>query len=176
MDFDLSEFVARCRKSSLGANPVKSLRSELDRAIAQSPLLLDAFAARAEPETCLFESDDLTIFDVRVDPGIRYPAHNHGMAVLIGVYDGCEVNTIYRVGQGATAPIVAGEIQIRTGVSRVLAEDVVHSVASIGAEPSRALHIYLGNLNKVDRTVWSPTTGEAHPFSEDRYFEFACEA
>ncbi|GAB5487508.1 MAG: hypothetical protein Pars2KO_10780 [Parasphingorhabdus sp.] len=176
MEFDLPAFVARCRRASLTSNLAQALRKELDRAIAQAPILTSAFAGREEPEACLFESDSLTIFDVRVDPGIRYPSHNHGMAVLIGVYDGCEVNTIYQLGRGDTAPKAAGEIEIHAGVSRVLAHDVIHSVACLGDSPSRALHIYLGNLTRVERTIWSPATGEAHPFSEDCYFGFATKA
>jgi predicted metal-dependent enzyme (double-stranded beta helix superfamily) len=120
-----------------------------------------------DDEVLLHASPDLTIYHITLSPGLQYPPHNHLMDALIGIYKGSETNFVYPVAgseldvpqrQDFTAPAVVH-----------LPSHIVHSVANTGSVRSGALHVYLGDLPRTSRQLWSLQGNRAEQFDNDRY-------
>lgn len=120
-----------------------------------------------DDEVLLHASQTLTIYHITLSPGLQYPPHNHLMDALIGIYRGAETNFIY--------PVAADKLQAperRDVIAPALVHlpcDAVHSVANTGTSRSGALHVYLGNLPRTRRQLWSLPSNQGEPFDNDRY-------
>jgi predicted metal-dependent enzyme (double-stranded beta helix superfamily) len=120
-----------------------------------------------DDEVLLHASRNLTIYHITLSPGLQYPPHNHLMEALIGIYKGGETNFIY--------PVAAGKLEVperrdftAPAVTR-LPSHTVHSVANTGSTRSGALHVYLGDLPRTRRQLWSLQGNQAESFDNDRY-------
>jgi predicted metal-dependent enzyme (double-stranded beta helix superfamily) len=120
-----------------------------------------------DDEVLLHASQNLTIYHITLSPGLQYPPHDHLMDAVIGIYNGGETNFIY--------PVVAGMLGVPerrdfTAPTLVhLLPQTVHSVANTGSGRSGALHVYLGDLPRACRHLWSLQSNQAEPFDNDRY-------
>ena len=120
-----------------------------------------------DDEVLLHASQNLTIYHITLSPGLQYPPHNHLMDALIGIYKGGETNFVY--------PVAAGKIEDPerrdfTAPALVhLPPHTVHSVANTGSARSGALHVYLGDLTRIHRQLWSLQSHQAESFDNDRY-------
>jgi predicted metal-dependent enzyme (double-stranded beta helix superfamily) len=120
-----------------------------------------------DDEVLLHASRNLTIYHITLSPGVQYPPHNHLMDALIGIYKGGETNFVYPV---AGDEIDAPERQDFAAPALVhMPPNTVHSVANTGSARSGALHVYLGDLTRTNRQLWSPESNRAEPFDNDRY-------
>jgi predicted metal-dependent enzyme (double-stranded beta helix superfamily) len=120
-----------------------------------------------DDEVLLHAGPGLTIFHITLSPGLQYPPHNHLMDALIGIYQGGETNFSYEVESGRL-----GAAQRTDHVAPALVQlppACVHSVANAGSARSGAIHVYLGDLTRVRRQLWSLQGGEAEPFGNARY-------
>lgn len=136
--------------------------------------LTDRFHARgalvheeADDEVLLHASAHLTIYHITLSPGLHYPPHDHLMDALIGIYQGSETNFVYpRAGAALDAP----ERQDYAAPTVVhLGPHTVHSVANTGRARSGALHVYLGDLPRTQRHMWSAPGSKAQPFDNEWY-------
>jgi predicted metal-dependent enzyme (double-stranded beta helix superfamily) len=166
MTFSLDRFVDDCLNAAATAEPMERIRALL-RAALQEPNLGRQLPASQEDETLLHASAALTVYSLRLTPRIHYPPHDHRMTAVIGLYEGVESNVIYRRD---------GPRLLRTAVrdSRapeviVLPPDTIHSVANPGRGYSRALHVYLGPLTTIARSVWTADGLQERPFDDDFY-------
>jgi predicted metal-dependent enzyme (double-stranded beta helix superfamily) len=120
-----------------------------------------------DDEVLLHASQNLTIYHITLSPGLQYPPHNHLMDALIGIYKGGETNFVY--------PVAAGKLDVParrdfTAPALVhLPSHTVHSVANTGSARSGALHVYLGDLPRTRRQLWSLQSNVAESFDNDRY-------
>ncbi|MES0028384.1 autotransporter [Mesorhizobium sp. M0040] len=120
-----------------------------------------------DDEVLLHASPNLTIYHITLSPGLQYPPHNHLMDALIGIYKGSETNFIY--------PVAGSELDVpeRQDIAAPavvhMASNTVHAVANTGGARSGALHVYLGDLTRTHRQLWSPDSNQAEPFDNDRY-------
>jgi len=120
-----------------------------------------------DDEVLLHASQNLTIYHITLSPGLQYPPHNHLMDALIGIYKGGETNFVY--------PVAAGKLEVPerrhfTAPALVhLPSHTVHSVANTGSARSGALHVYLGDLPRTRRQLWSLQSNQAESFDNDRY-------
>ncbi|MER9212595.1 hypothetical protein NKI54_11020 [Mesorhizobium sp. M0663] len=86
---------------------------------------------------------------------------------MIGIYKGSETNFIY--------PVAGSELDVpeRQDIAAPavvhMASNTVHAVANTGGARSGALHVYLGDLTRTHRQLWSPDSNHAEPFDNDRY-------
>ena len=178
MDYAKDEFVARCLHLVQRHVPPRELTILVKEFIADKDRLGDMRAlARNDEETLLYNGDDLTIVHVRLSPNVHFPPHNHHMPVIIGLYEGAEHHRIYRIDDGQ--PTLVGEFSIDTGDVRMLNRDVVHSVCNVADEGyACSVNIYLGDLLRQERNVWSHDGSERRPYSDENYFELAapCDA
>jgi predicted metal-dependent enzyme (double-stranded beta helix superfamily) len=120
-----------------------------------------------DDEVLLHASPNLTIYHITLSPGLQYPAHNHLMDAVIGIYKGGETNFVY---PQADDKLEEPERRDVTAPALIhLPSETVHSVANTGSERSGALHVYLGDLTHTDRHMWDLQDRQAEPFDNNRY-------
>jgi predicted metal-dependent enzyme (double-stranded beta helix superfamily) len=170
MAFELNRFIDMCLEGVSDANPLERVRQLLQAAV-DDPSISTALPKAKEDETLLHESAELTVYSLRLTPCILYPPHDHRMTAVIGLYEGFETNYFFRRD---------GRRLVSTGVSEscapevvVLPPDAIHSVANPGQSYSRAIHVYLGPLTKIARSVWAADGMRERPFDNSFYFEQA---
>jgi predicted metal-dependent enzyme (double-stranded beta helix superfamily) len=167
--FSIEEFVVLCRRA---------LQSE-DPAGTVAALLRDALQDRSEVAAAIHQwrangggaygaihrARDLTILHATVTPGFESPRHNHTMWAVIGVFEGQEDNTFYRLAENGIEEV--GHTAICAGDAQVLAPDVIHRIANLMPGPLEAIHVYGGDLLGTERAMWDDHTGA------ERRFDFA---
>ena len=118
-------------------------------------------------EVLLHASEQLTIYHITLSPGLHYPPHNHLMDALIGIYRGGETNFVYPVASGRLEAPQRHDVTAPALVH--LPSHAVHSVANAGSARSGALHVYLGNLPRMQRELWGRPGDQPESFDNDRY-------
>jgi predicted metal-dependent enzyme (double-stranded beta helix superfamily) len=171
--FDLARLIADLGRAAAGPAPEKALRNVITTACADPDAVARALPGDREGEDLLHADDAFTLYDVRLPPGILYPAHDHGMAAVIGLYRGREINLFYRETADGTLEEAARRAAAR-GEILPLGRDVIHAVANPGGTPSGGLHAYLGDLTRIERRLWPVADRPPVPFTETAYFAAAC--
>ena len=148
-------------------NPLERLKTVLrdltDRFHASGVLVHE----EDDDEVLLHASQNLTIYHITLSPGLQYPPHNHLMDALIGIYKGSETNFVYPVADGKLGVPERRDCAAPALVH--LPSHTVHSVANTGSARSGALHVYLGDLPRTHRHMWSLQGNQTEPFDNDRY-------
>ncbi|MEM7567320.1 MAG: hypothetical protein AAF321_08830 [Pseudomonadota bacterium] len=161
MTFSLDGFVANARKAAAADDPVAATCTTLARA-------LDA-AALAGPidtpadETLLYEDDTISVWHERFRPDEELPPHDHGMVAVLGVYAGREANRLWRREGGWRA---GGTLVLAPREFHLFGPDDVHSVQALDGQPSFGLHVYLGALTRVTRSLYDWDDGTAIAMSD----------
>jgi predicted metal-dependent enzyme (double-stranded beta helix superfamily) len=173
--FDIARFVEGCFEALEAERPAEAVRDLLTVTVSEPNNLIEGLPDPLGQELVLFRDPRLTIIQVTVAPGLQYPPHNHGMEAAIGLYAGLERNLWF-------GPVESDSIVTR-GMSELRAKDtikmaggVIHAVANPAAGHSAGVHVYLGDLNAHDRTLWHPDTLQPMPFDNDKYFGLVREA
>ena len=47
----------------------------------------------------------------------------------------------------------------------VLGEQAIHAISAPDHAPARAIHVYLGDINNVERSILDPDTLDEHPMT-----------
>jgi predicted metal-dependent enzyme (double-stranded beta helix superfamily) len=92
------------------------------------------------------------------------------MTVFIGVFEGCEEQRFWkRTDDGIEATpgrsLEAGDI-LSLGVQ------AIHAINAPIGQPARAVHVYLGDIYDVERSVFHPGSLVEHAMTSERYDEF----
>jgi len=150
-----------------GSHPLERVKAVLHDRIHRFHSLGVLVHEERDDEVLLHASQNLTIYHITLSPGLQYPPHDHLMDALIGIYQGGETNFIY--------PVAAGKLDAperQDSLAPVLVHlpaHTVHAVANTGSARSGALHVYLGDLTRTHRHMWSLPNHQAEPFDNDRY-------
>ena len=173
--FNLESFVAQCVAAcdpSDEQGSIARLRKIYEDTIARSYSSVRAAIPNDGPDEVLLHEDDrCTVYLVRVPPNIKYPPHDHKMVAVVGVFEGVEVNDYFsRDGSGGISLPAGRTERYKAGQVAVLDTGSVHGISSEGVTRSQALHVYCGNLGKVDRQLFSRADGRAMPFTMENYF------
>ena len=127
-----------------------------------------AMPAYQEDDVIIFEDDTVSIWFCRFQPGAVVPPHDHKMSATIGVYQGVERNDLYdRDDKGL--PVLQSSTDIPAGQVVQIASDAIHGVTCTSQNPSEALHVYLGALTAVDRSLFDVDAGQELPFTDAHY-------
>ncbi len=109
--------------------------------------------------------DRLSILSLVWAPGQETAIHDHRIWGLVGVLRGAELSTSFdRHTDGALVPgpttrLDAGMV---TAVSPSLGD--IHKIANAyGDRPSISIHVYGGNIGRIERASYDPLTGAARP-------------
>lgn len=173
--FSVSKFIADCIDAVATCNKPATRIAELLHTAMQDPKsVLEALPNSGEDEILLYHSEDLTIYKVLVYHGLQYPPHEHGMPVLIGLYSGCETNYIYRKFESDPHKIqMTGQIDLVAPHVRTFGPEIIHSIANLHAEPSAAIHVYMGDLLAQQRSLWNLDGENERLFDLEHYFGWA---
>jgi len=177
----LDDFVTACRAAASAANPIAEVRELLTDLVADP----DQLAGRIPPpagddcgrcgsDLILFEDRDVTIFVVHSRPGVQQPPHDHAMPALIGVYEGGETQRFFHrdTSTGNALTETPGRT-IRPGEVLSLGSSTIHAISAADERWARAVHVYLGPLSSVDRSLYDPTTCQPEPMTTTRYDELS---
>lgn len=167
MSFSLDQFVADARKAAAATNALEMTDRLMARTFADPDAIMAGVPDMAEDEVNLFEDDTVSIWHERFLPTEELPPHDHQLHAIIGVYHGVERNRLFRKGDGCLAS--GGELVLRAGQTHIFGPDDVHAVQALDGEASLGLHIYLGPLTKVERSLFEWESGAAVPMSDEAF-------
>lgn len=180
----LTAFTAACREVIDSGTDVPQRIAALMRRLVGDPEALAAAVPRftdAEVATSprgfrlggehvVHQAPDLTVMVLDTLPGVVQPAHDHAMNAFIGVFEGCEEQRFWaRTSAGVEA--TTGRL-LEAGEMVALGERAIHAISSPVGEAARAVHVYLGDIYDVERSVFEPDTMAEHPMTSERYDEF----
>ncbi len=164
---ELETYINTMRELAEGPSPARDVKAYLQDTVSQvasGAIVLPGFD---EDETQMFENEHVSIWHVRFHPDVLVPPHDHQMNAYVGVYDGSEHNHFYRREQD-TLKHVKSKV-VAAGEVLSIGPDGIHTVQSYGGEPCQALHVYLGALSTVKRSLFDWDTGEAMAYSIPAY-------
>lgn len=171
IEFNIPEFIEKCERTVGAADQVSILRALVEEAISDVPALEAGLPKLVEDETLLHIGKDLTIFVLRLTPDLLYPPHNHFMPAIIGLYCGSETNfSFVEDGDGLRQ---TAKQQLQAPSVHCLPAQAIHAVMNEGAEYSKALHVYCGDLTRKERNVWDLKRQLKHDYSDELYFGLA---
>lgn len=167
MDPLLESLVTQAREAAAAEDPAKAVRAVLENALADRDAYADIIAAQSEDEEHLFEDDTVSIWTCRFPPTELTAPHEHKLPVQIAVVRGIEKNILYHRRNGEM--FEAAEKDVHAGDMLSLGPEAVHAVTAGTEEPSLALHVYLGPLMQIERSLFNWRTGAAIPFTMENF-------
>lgn len=167
MSFSLDQFVADARAAAADPSPIAATDQLMASTFGKIAAIRAGVPNMLEDEVLLFEDETVSVWHERFLPTEEIPPHDHQLPALIGVYHGEERNRLYRKGNGHLIP--GGDLILRAGQTHVFGPDDVHSVQALTGKPSLGLHIYLGPLTKVERSLFSWESGASLPMSDEAF-------
>lgn len=158
--------VRDARAAASAARAARAVRALMQRLLADPEALAAALGPLGDAdEAMLFEDASVSLWHCRFWPEREVPPHEHRMAAFIGVFRGAEMNTFYRRDAAGIRPVK--HRRVAAGEVLSIGADGIHSVCAGGGGPSHALHVYLGPLSTVERSLFRWDTGEPVPFTDD---------
>lgn len=164
VNFSLDQFVADARQAAAAPNALEMTDRLMSRLFSSPEMIRAGVPDMAEDEVNLFEDDTVSIWHERFLPSEELPPHDHQLPAVIGVYHGAERNRLFRKAEGCLIP--GGELILRAGQTHVFGPNDVHTVQALEGAPSLGLHIYLGPLTRVERSLFEWETGASVPMSD----------
>lgn len=173
MVFELDKFVSTCLEASRRSDPVGAVRDTVRDALNDRESILACLpvSTTEDPELLLYRSADLTIYRVLLIHGLVYPPHEHGMPVVIGLYAGCETNYLYARSKNNRAHLIrTGQFQLTEPEVKVLDGDIIHAVTNVHVQPAAGIHIYFGDIDAQERSLWTLDLDGECLFTDECYF------
>lgn len=169
--FDLDEFTALLRVAAVGPDAAQSVKSIVQKAVSEPTAMIEGIPEYKENDILLFEDDTVSIWHTRFVNGAEIPPHDHQMSVVIGVYRGIERNDFYEndptnLNGGIRK---SGEITLSTGDVASIGPSAIHTVSCTSKEPCCGIHVYLGKLSTVERSLFDVESGEKLAYTDENY-------
>ena len=153
--FAVDDLLRSLREAAGGPDASAEVRRIMDAAFIDPGTVATGMPAFDEDDTVLFEDDTVSIWHCRFQPGTAVPPHDHQTSAVIGVYAGVERNDFFKVGD--EGGIVVGEaIEMSPGSVLSIGPSAIHTVECTSETPSRGIHVYLGPLTRIERTLFDP--------------------
>ncbi len=165
--FDLDAFVDDLRDAAKAPERTKAVRRLIEDAMSDSDLLAASIPDFGD-DVILFEDDTVSIWYCHFLPGMSVPPHDHQVSAVIGVFRGQERNDFFEKDPAGTIR-KSSEVVLGAGDVLSIGPSAIHSVSCISATPCNGLHVYLGELTKVDRSLFDTETGQTLRFDDDNY-------
>lgn len=167
-DFNIDALVERLKTASRQLDACAQVKSILQETVENPGWVATGIPDYKEDDTILFEDDNVSIWHCRFPVGFTVPAHDHQITATIGVYRGAERNDFWEsddeggIHKSSEAVLSAGNV-LQIGPS------AIHSVSCSSDIPTCGIHVYLGWLTKVERSLFDVAEGETLPFDEENY-------
>ena len=168
MSFSLTGFVHSARSAAADARPVAAVKRLMSQTFADPQAIAKAVGSFIAAFECLYEDDKVSVYTVRFAPHELVPPHNHRIHAFLGVYEGTEVNLLYRQVESRQLKLTKRRV-LKPGDTMAMGGDGIHAVHTEDSMPSLGLHIYLGRLSTVSRELFDTETGRSMPFTDENY-------
>jgi predicted metal-dependent enzyme (double-stranded beta helix superfamily) len=155
--YQLDDLIRELREAR-DSGELSAVQEVVRRAIAKKPLVADASLR------LLHNEPGLTVVHTAVAGGFASPPHDHRTWAVIGVYDGQEDNTFYRLVADTRAIEPAGGRSLRSRDVMRLGPDAIHKISNPRSDTLVALHVYGDNIFKIDRSAWDLATMVERPW------------
>lgn len=156
--YTLEDLVAELKEGT-GKNDFNAVQDAVRRAVAENPLVADPAKMQI-----IHDEPGLTVVHVAVKAGVTSPPHDHRTWAVIGVYDGQEDNTFYRLVGDTRAIEQAGGRTLQERDVLMIGENGIHKIANPRLDTLIAIHVYGKNIFTIERSAWDPVTGAERPF------------
>ncbi len=164
----LDDLIVSLKDASRRDDAIKHVRALLCDFVADPAKTIRDMPVYEEDDVILFEDDHVSIWYCRFQPGMVVPPHDHQMSATIAVYDGIERNDFYKRDDDGTLSM-SHELDLGPSEVVQIAPDEIHGVGCTSEVPSQAIHVYLGKLTDVDRSLFDIAGGMVMPFTDDNY-------
>jgi predicted metal-dependent enzyme (double-stranded beta helix superfamily) len=156
-NFDVATFIDQCVHAvETTDDPVKAITKIVTAALRDPIAVEKELPIQGEDKLLLHHCDKLTIYRVLVYHGLQYPPHDHGVPVVIGAYSGYATNVLYaRTPADPTRIQSIGLLNMHAGQVRTLRAEAIHAVTNGRAQPSAAIHVYVGDLHAQKCSLWT---------------------
>ena len=168
MSFSLTGFVQSARSAAADTRPVAAVNTLMSQAFADPQAIAKAVGSIIAAFECLYEDDEVSVYTVRFAPHELVPPHNHRIHAFLGVYEGTEVNLLYRQVESGQLKLAKTRV-LNPGDTMAIGGGGIHAVHTENSMPSLGLHIYLGRLSTVSRELFDTETGQSMPFTDENY-------
>jgi predicted metal-dependent enzyme (double-stranded beta helix superfamily) len=178
------------RHASSPPDAVVTLRPAFSRLLNDRLWLPDRFRAPCESggmgggigQWLLYRSADrsLTLFSLVVPPGSATPVHDHLAWGLVGLYEGTQEETIYRLvgshgeGHSELEPTAVRQLQVGDFYDLIPPDNDIHSVRTTSPTPSVSLHLLARDIGCTWRHAYDPNRQTVRPFRSG-YTNAECE-
>ncbi|MGA2412362.1 MAG: hypothetical protein ABSG46_18505 [Candidatus Binataceae bacterium] len=156
--YTLDDLVRDLRAAG-GPGSMAAMKEAIARAVSHQPLAADPNRSQV-----LYDEPGLMILHTAVDGGFDSPPHDHRTWAVIGVYEGQEDNTFYRLVDGTRAIEHAGGRSLNHGDVLTLGPEAIHKIANPRNDKLLALHVYGVNILKNERSAWDLAAMREYPF------------
>ena len=162
------QLIDNLKSAARGDNAEAKVKALLAEFVRDPKQAKSAMPVYQDDDVIIFEDDAVSIWFCRFQPGAVVPPHDHQMSATIGVYQGTEQNDLYDR-DDQDLPVLKSSTAIPAGQVVQIAEKAIHGVTCTSAIPSEALHVYLGTLTTVERSIFDVAAGKEMLFTEDNY-------
>jgi predicted metal-dependent enzyme (double-stranded beta helix superfamily) len=166
--FDLEKMLEQIKTAAVAPEAAKTVRSILEQLVANPENVALGMREFEGNDVILFEDDSVSIWHTHFVPGMTVPAHDHQMSAVICVYRGSERNHFFE-NDPAGGIRKSGMVELNVGEVFSIGPNAIHTVTCISDEPCCGIHVYLGNLTEVERSLFDVDAGETMPFTDENY-------
>jgi len=185
----IEEITAVVRGASAAEAAVAALRAPFARLLADRLWLPDKFRGPCESggmgggigQWLLYRSADraLTLFSLVVPPGSSTPVHDHLAWGLVGLYEGAQEESIYKLAAadpsgGALELVTVRQLAVGAFYDLIPPANDIHSVRTTSPTASVSLHLLAKDIGCAWRHAYDPAHGTVRPFRSG-YTNAACE-
>ncbi|SHK01503.1 Predicted metal-dependent enzyme of the double-stranded beta helix superfamily [Shimia gijangensis] len=166
-ELNVQDIIARLRVAATQDDATKAVRAIVEEVVADPESAAHAFGDPGE-DVILYEDETVSIWYTHFHPAMAVPAHDHQLSACIGVFHGRERNDLFEAGPDGGIR-KSSEVFLEPGDVFAIGPKAIHSVACVSEGPCNGLHVYLGNLTEVDRTLFDVDTGRSMKFDDANY-------
>lgn len=163
----VDDIVARLRKAAMAPDARAQVRAIVEEVVADPEAASQAFPDPGD-DVILFEDETVSIWYCHFHPGMSVPAHDHQVSGSIGVFRGRERNDFFEA-DPAGGLRKSSDVFLGPGDTLNFGPNAIHSVTCVSETPCNGLHVYLGPLTQVERTLFDIDKGDAMPFDDANY-------
>lgn len=167
-NFDIGVLVEHLKTASRQPDARAEVKSILQETVADPVWVSTGMPDYEDDDVVLFEDDNVSIWHCRFPVGYSVPAHDHQVTATIAVYRGSERNDFWESdGEGGIRK--SNEQILSAGNVLQIGPNAIHSVGCASPEPTCGIHVYLGWLTKIDRSLFDVERGETMRFDDENY-------
>lgn len=167
-EFNIDQLVCELKIAAVHADAKAQVKSILERTVKDPQWIAASIPNYVDDDVILFEDDSVSIWHCRFLTGDSVPPHDHQMVATIAVYQGAEKNVMW-IKSDTSGIEEKTEIVVNAGDVLQLGPNAIHSVSSTVDVDACAIHVYLGKLTTVERSLFDTQNGAVMQFNDDNY-------